>query len=688
MLNRDELLSRTNNGLDVFRHYIPGPWRVGRNFLNPLYKDTKPSCNVYQDRHTRQYRIKDFGNDEYSGDCFSFVGRLFSLDCSKPDDFVKILRIIDRDLHLCLGREDGPAVHTQAVAPPPEEPSVPERGNLPYRYADRAFTDTEVAYWMQYGIGRGTLARYHVVSIAEYSSRNKDGEPFTLHSTESMPMFGNLFPKHIKLYRPQADKMRFLQGGDPGDNYCFGLEQLPVRGDTLFLTGGEKDVLSLAAHGFYAVCFGSETCTVPPTLIRSLSHRFKHIVLLYDTDPVGIKSACHHEQELNPFGVKRLTLPLPGTKQQKDISDYFRLGHSKAEFRELFVRFLDRIYADTFAMLKPCEVDPVHPPDAPRTILSIHGVPFGSQGNLFCITGGEGSGKSHYAGALIAGSLALDSGADTLGMMVTRSDPEHAVLLYDTEQSLPQLHKNISIIMRRAGLDTPPKTFKAYCLSCISRRDRLQAIVQSMDKYYYQYGGIHLVVIDGIADLIRSVNDETESVELVEELYRLAGIYNTCIVVVLHLVPSGMKIRGHLGSEIGRKASAVLSIERDEKRDVCCLKTLKVRDGSPLDVPLLEFGWDKERGMHVCLGARSTEALQDRKRKELQALVLELYREHSAYTSKELREAICRTFDVAESTAKGYIRFMKEQNILAYRPGSTELIPAPCDKLTPQENDL
>ena len=79
MLSKDALLSRTNNGLDVFRHYIPGAWRVGRNFLNPLYKDTKPSCNVYLDRRSRQYRLKDFGNDDYSGDCFAFVGRLFSL---------------------------------------------------------------------------------------------------------------------------------------------------------------------------------------------------------------------------------------------------------------------------------------------------------------------------------------------------------------------------------------------------------------------------------------------------------------------------------------------------------------------------------------------------------------------------------------------------------------------------------
>lgn len=71
-------------------------------------------------------------------------------------------------------------------------------------------------------------------------------------------MFGYKGKRHVKLYRPFSTP-RFLYGGSFGENYCFGLEQLPAKGDTLFITGGEKDVLSLAAHGFHAICFNSET---------------------------------------------------------------------------------------------------------------------------------------------------------------------------------------------------------------------------------------------------------------------------------------------------------------------------------------------------------------------------------------------------------------------------------------------
>jgi len=51
----------------------------------------------------------------------------------------------------------------------------------------------------------------------------------------------------------------------------------------------------------------------------------------------------------------------------------------------------------------------------------------------------------------------------------------------------------------------------------------LQLIKDSLDLYHHRHGGIHLVVIDGIADLIRSANDEAESIAVVDELYRLAG---------------------------------------------------------------------------------------------------------------------------------------------------------------------
>ena len=103
MLDKNKVLNCTREGLDIFKHYLPCEWRVGRNFKNPFYEDTKASCNIYFDRRSGMYRMKDFGNLDYSEDCFSMVGKIKNLDCTK--DFTEILKQINEEMN--LGLENG-----------------------------------------------------------------------------------------------------------------------------------------------------------------------------------------------------------------------------------------------------------------------------------------------------------------------------------------------------------------------------------------------------------------------------------------------------------------------------------------------------------------------------------------------------------------------------------------------------
>lgn len=667
MLRKEEILEKTSNGLNVFRHYIPCQWRVGRNFFNPLYEDKKASCNIYFDRKASTYKLKDFGNDEYSGDCFYFVSKLKGLNCNNASDFVEILKMINQDLSLGLLENVERSV---PYIPEPPISAIPENKSKPYCFMEQKFTRNELEYWQQYGITTEMLKAYKVCSIKEFKSENNEGKSYSIVSSALEPIFGYKSKRYIKLYRPFS-KMRFLYGGDIGEKYCFGLEQLPAKGDTVFITGGEKDVLSLASHSFHAICFNSETVSVPTEIIHKLTFRFKHIVLLYDMDKTGLESSAKHEKQLSGHGIKRLLLPLPGTKEEKDISDYFRLGNIRESFLKLFLDLLDTLYSDTMTMLKSCEIDFNNPPEKAQEIISAGDVPLGTQGNILCITGGEGTGKSNYVAALVAGSIRPEnSQVDTLGINVYPNTQNKAVLLYDTEQSEVQLFKNVSNLLKRAKRSEKPDEFKAFCLTGMSRKERLQAIVQSMDKFHYQYGGIRLVVIDGIADLVHSANDEVESLRIVDELYRLAGIYQTCIICVLHYVPNGLKLRGHLGSELQRKAAAILSIELDGDATISVVKALKVREGSPLDVPLMLFSWDKEAGMHLYRGEKPREEKEKRKEKELVSVAREVFDQQTYITYIDLCEQIQQIMDVKERTAKSYIRFMREKEIIIKDPSN------------------
>lgn len=681
MLKKEEILARTNNGLDIFRHYLPVKWRVGRNFLNPLYEDHKASCNVYYDRRSGTYKMKDFGNGDFSGDSFFLVARLKGLDCKNAADFVEVLETIDRELCLGIGGGMPPVTPGQEQGTPrvvkwEEETGHEGKGEdteafpggqwkpRPYRATDKPFTERELAYWGASGITEEILRRYGVVSLVEYRSETGDGKVFGFTSTPAEPMFGYRGKWGIKVYRPQAE-IRFVYGGHTGDNYCFGLEQLPAKGDLLFVTGGEKDVLTLAAHGFHAICFNSETSLVPVKILRKVVYRFKHVVFLYDTDKTGLESSERHVAQLAEYGLKRLVLPLAGTKEEKDVTDYFRMGHTREELTGLFLKLLDTLYSDTLAVLKSCEIDYDHPPRLAASVITAGDVPLGTEENILCITGGEGTGKSNYTAALVAGAIREeDTDADLLGVRVEPNRKGHAVLLYDTEQSEQQLYKNVGRLLKRAGQERMPPFLHAYCLTGMSRNERLTAIVQSMDKYHYQHGGIHLVVIDGVADLIRCANDEAESVALIDEIYRLAGIYRTCVAAVVHFVPNGLKLRGHLGSELQRKSAAILSIEKDENPEISVVKALKVRDGSPLDVPLMQFKWDRQAGMPVYVGEKPRAEKEKRKEKELADMAREAFNRQDKYGYIELCELIQETLEVKERTAKGYIRYMREKEII------------------------
>ena len=669
---KEEILEHTNRGLEIFCFYMPIDFVPKRNFRNPLYKDKRASCNIYLDTKSQCYRMKDFGNEAYSGDCFWFAATMLGLDVRS--DFKKVLLTIIQDLNLNItmdfktdeNRKTKSLKDIRLVSSTSTnaKEELSEKKKI-FKLYEQPFRADEIAYWQRYGITDKVLQKYHVKSLFRYETISNQGNPFSLTSTKNEPIFCYVMGDFVKIYRPNS-KLRFLYGGDKSKDYIFGFEQLPSKGDILFITGGEKDVLSLSSHHFNAICFNSETASIPEPIIESLQLRFRHIILLYDTDETGLREAERQAKQLEPYHVFCLSLSLRGTKTEKDISDFFALGKTAKDLTSLLTDKLSSIYTHTIMMLQSCEIDYENPPDASKSIVAVNGVPLGTQDNLLCITGGEGTGKSNYVAAILTGTLGTERlpAERTLGLEITPNPNGLAVLHYDTEQSEAQLHKNLGKTLQRASLKNVPKFYHSLYLASLSRKDRLKLIRESMDLFYHKHGGIHLVVIDGIADLIRSANDETESIAIVDELYRLAGIYNTCIICVLHFVPNGIKLRGHIGSELQRKAAGILSIEKDDNPEYSVVKALKVRDGSPLDVPMMLFGWDKAEDMHVYRGEKSKEDKEKRKTDELIAVVKETFRNSFKLTYQELCEVLMRKMEIKDRTAKKYIAYMKEQHIL------------------------
>ncbi len=606
-MEKDDILRRTNGGLDIFRHYIPGHWRVGKNFLNPFYKDTKASMHVYYDRHNGIYRMKDFGDGRYSGDCFTLVGLLYGWNCTHTQDFICILAKIAHDLNFQTDTCPMTATATgcktlekTATAPANENNISPRPEALP----EKPFTEKELAYWASYGITPEILGSYGVSSLTGLKTAKG-----VIRSTESEPIFLYRFSAEgttQKVYLPSSAH-RFLYLRKEQEEW-FGFDRLPAKASRVVLTGGEKDVLTLSALGIPAFCLNSETADVPESLMKTLSERFANILFLYDMDETGQRCARELCKKYAPrYAVGQVWLPLGGSKQEKDISDLARLriaaGQTSAQLAAEIGTLLGKAVYSGYKQLMDkysgCFINYSCPPAKPKALLRIHQEIAASPGDLVCITGGSGTGKSNFADCILSGALnTIQSPIDTLGMQVLPNTEQKALLLFDTEQSEYQSYLNMTRILSRARMPVQPEYMKIINLCRVSRTERQTFIEQYIRLAYRTYQGIHCVVIDGLADLISSANDEEESVRLIEWLHGVAREYETMIVSVVHTAGMPEKVRGHLGSELTRKSSAVIDIEADRKRGCSMVKILKLRAGNIHRAGISAFGWDEQVGMH------------------------------------------------------------------------------------------
>lgn len=323
MKTKDVILEKTDRGLDIFKYYLNVSFTVGKNFRNPLYDDRKGSCNIFLDKRNNIYRMKDFGNEAYSGDPFWLVSHLTGMDLRS--DFKTILEKISNDMGLNVVCPPNSYMISQSRIIPDSHSNDSSYSCIP-----RSFTSSDLLYWNQYGIDKLTLEKFDVRPLSIVTGCNRSGNVYIIESTPSEPIFGYFLTlgrtTYVKIYRPKS-KIRFMYLGKKDEDYVFGYDKLPAMGHYLFITGGEKDVMSLSAHGFPAISLNSETARLPIKFYEDLKKRFTRIYILYDIDDTGIRESKRLAEE---YGLSRIRLDLDKF-EGKDISDYFK-SYTRRDF--------------------------------------------------------------------------------------------------------------------------------------------------------------------------------------------------------------------------------------------------------------------------------------------------------------------------------------------------------------------
>ena len=312
-------------------------------------------------------------------------------------------------------------------------------------------------------------------------------------------------------------------------------------------------------------------------------------------------------------------------------------------------------------MLAEREIDMGIEPPPLRPIYSLAGTCICTPGNLTSFTGAAKNGKSATIGAAVASALPHTEGADLLGF--TSSNPDHAALLWlDSEQSPDDFWHCVYRAVRRAGLQKPPAWLHAYSLTGLGHKRAWEAVQAAMNAASDKHDGLHSILIDGFADMVADVNDPAESNDFVAELHDMAIRFDCPILGVIHFNPGSEKSRGHLGSQIERKAETNLALEKDSDETTVLYSTKNRRAGIPKNLGP-RFAFSTEAGMHVTVESRQS-ARDAEKREALVSLAQDVFGDHPAMRYSDLKTTVMTVTRLKERQAERKIGEMKRLTVI------------------------
>lgn len=296
----------------------------------------------------------------------------------------------------------------------------------------------------------------------------------------------------------------------------------------------------------------------------------------------------------------------PSRKEKPEIKEMESPPETKDEASDIFKKYEEyRIDEKTII-------------PRPIPIIEINNVGVLHTGELLTISGESKAGKSALVSAMI--SKVLNANSDGFNIIKTERT-EFPILHFDTEQPVHRHQDNLKYsIMKRAGLSSLPEQFMSYNLRRLSVVERKLMVSELIESARLVFGGVFMVVLDGIADFILDTNSNTESASIVTWALEMSTEYNCGVVSIIHLNPSAdgyVKQRGHLGSELQRKTDSMLVVKMDQMVEgESTLLAHFLRNGGIKEFGQHNMYYDSSTGMHQLSTQETENALSPMQRYE------------------------------------------------------------------------
>ena len=341
---KNELLKSSNNGLDFFKIYFGDKlqWaskKRSRNLKSPFYTDKNGSLSIYQDNKGK-WRFKDYGDPAYQGDCFDFYARVYNTNTK--EGFSELLIVMKRALEEGISK-------IATVKAFQNDTVLNERTITTVKLNKIGFTDKALQFWKQYNITQEILLLNNVSQVVGYREFYSDGEDKYITLNQDL-VFAYTSGNFYKFYSPQPKK--FWSVGIKTTEYRFG-ENYQPNDSTVFLVGGEKDVMTLHALGYRSVCLSSETVLPSKRFAKNMFEDEVKVVVFYDNDEAGHKGA-QKIASIYSWEIAELKSILTSEteKETKDISEYVKLGLSLDKVKTFLDEFRPREISHTTQVLE------------------------------------------------------------------------------------------------------------------------------------------------------------------------------------------------------------------------------------------------------------------------------------------------------------------------------------------------
>lgn len=310
----------------------------------------------------------------------------------------------------------------------------------------------------------------------------------------------------------------------------------------------------------------------------------------------------------------------------------------------------------------------------PEPIISINGECIASASNLIVIAGTSKGGKTGFMNRILAASLPENNmNVDAFGMTIKHNSAKQAVIHFDNEQAAHNHHRLLKGIISSAGFNSHPDHFISFNLRRYSPEDRLQALKESMAHYSAIHGGIHSVYVDGIADMVNSVNEEEETNRVIREIETLAMLYRCPIITILHYNPNSEKGRGHLGSQLERKCESLLSVTKDKETGLSTIEGKLLRNAG--NIPLLQFTYSIDLGRHVSAGEKNRDQERNKKFDMIKSDVMGFFDFGKVRMSYgDLVKMFMDAEAIKERSAKDRVKVCTESGLIRYTDNTKKLL--------------